>query len=74
MNHSDFYKELVKDSTLMEFLQYTRSPNLSLIEAFNWQLSPSGIDYWINLHSTLDAILSPYDLEVIKDQYPEYFI
>ena len=72
MQHSSFYNQLVKDGTLIEFIQQAKSIHYSVCGAFIWGDSPSGNSYWRSLPE--NSRLSNYDISVLKNEYPEYFI
>ncbi|MGD8305891.1 MAG: hypothetical protein PVF17_04490 [Ignavibacteria bacterium] len=72
MQHSSFYNQLVKDDTLTEFMQQAKEINNVLGSAFVWKDSPSGSDYWYKFSGV--SHLSDYDISVLKNEYPEYFI
>ena len=75
MQHSNFYNQLVKDGTLVEYMQQIEEIKNRLGSAFIWKNSPSGITYWANLsYKYPDGKLSNYDINVLKNEYPEYFI
>ena len=72
MQHSSFYNQLVKDDTLTEFIQQAKDIHYSLPNAFAWADSPSGHMYWLSFSS--NSHLNDYDISVLKNDYPEYFI
>lgn len=76
MQHSTFYNQLVKDGTLIEFMQQTKEIRNNLDSAFVWKNSPSGATYWTNLSGNYlyNSHLNNYDISVLKNKYPEYFI
>ena len=76
MQHSTFYNQLVKDGTLIEFMQQVDYIFDYLDCAFTWENSPSGNTYWSNLADNYgnDSHLSNYDINILKNVYPEYFI